>query len=70
MFAGKVSSLKIHKEEASIVSESQECGICFSNESDIKFQPGDTVICYENIQKAGQLEWEPGYLDNSSQTLY
>lgn len=60
---GPLAFLKHHKDEVSVIPAEKECGVCFSADSPINFQEGDTVICYQLVEEDQTLDWQPGFAE-------
>ncbi|KAK4306798.1 hypothetical protein Pmani_021406 [Petrolisthes manimaculis] len=57
---GKLSSMRHVKAEVNSIPRGGECGLKLEDE-EVRFQPGDTLICYQ-INNVKQLtEWDPGF---------
>ena len=56
----KLSSLKIKKEEASVINQGQECGLRLECDP-VRFEPNDEIIFYEKRKVARTIDWDPGF---------
>ncbi|KAK3884558.1 hypothetical protein Pcinc_011182 [Petrolisthes cinctipes] len=57
---GKLSSMRHVKAEVNSIPRGGECGLKLEDE-EVRFQPGDTLVCYQ-INEVKQLtEWDPGF---------
>uniref|UniRef100_T1JA40 Translation initiation factor IF-2, mitochondrial n=1 Tax=Strigamia maritima TaxID=126957 RepID=T1JA40_STRMM len=60
LFDGSLSSMKHLKTEVNSIKKNIECGLRLSD-SDIRFQQGDTLICYEMVEADQKIDWDPGF---------
>jgi len=60
VYLGELASLKHHKEEVSEILMNQECGVRV-DDSDVRFQAGDTVLAIETREEANTCKWDPGF---------
>ena len=56
----QASSLKQKKDEVSMVTQGQECGLRLQGDP-VRFEPNDQVIFYEKIKSARTIDWDPGF---------
>ncbi|XP_067130192.1 translation initiation factor IF-2, mitochondrial [Centruroides vittatus] len=57
---GKLGSLRHQKDEVKSIKKDVECGIRLEN-PDVRFQAGDTFICYEILKVEQKIDWDPGF---------
>ena len=57
---GPVNSLKHFKDEVSSVGMGKECGLRFQD-SDVRFETGDVIICFEDRTQIPAVEWDTGF---------
>ena len=57
---GHVDSLKHFKDETATVGVGKECGLKLAD-TQVRFQSGDTVVCYELKPEIPDLEWDTGF---------
>ncbi|XP_063869292.1 LOW QUALITY PROTEIN: translation initiation factor IF-2, mitochondrial-like [Scylla paramamosain] len=57
---GELSSMRHLKEEVESITRGKECGLCFADH-DLRFQSGDTLICYRIKQVPQTTDWDPGF---------
>ena len=55
-----VESLKHFKDEATTVGVGKECGLKLVDH-EVRFQAGDTLVCYELKPEIPDLEWDTGF---------
>ncbi|KAF6209514.1 hypothetical protein GE061_015261 [Apolygus lucorum] len=60
IYDGTLSSLRHLKDEVDSIKKDLECGIRLSDTS-VRFQQGDTLICYKINKKGDVIEWDPGF---------
>ena len=58
--SGELSSMRHLKEEVESIARGKECGLCFADH-DLRFQSGDTLICYRIKQIPQTVDWDPGF---------
>ncbi|XP_050685340.1 translation initiation factor IF-2, mitochondrial-like [Leptidea sinapis] len=59
VFEGKLASMKHLKEEVTTIKNDTECGLRF--EPGLEVQPGDTVLCYREVDVHEGTRWDPGF---------
>lgn len=59
LWEGSLSALKHHKDDVGSVKVGMDCGL--SADGDVSFSPGDTIICYEQVQTNQTTSWDPGF---------
>ncbi|XP_012254880.2 translation initiation factor IF-2, mitochondrial [Athalia rosae] len=57
---GPLESMRHIKTEVDSIKNGVECGIRFKD-SEISFQPGDTLICFKLIDQPQKCKWDPGF---------
>lgn len=57
---GELFSMRHLKEEVESIARGKECGLRFDDQ-DLRFQPGDTLICYRIKQVSQTTDWDPGF---------
>lgn len=57
--AGSLATLKHHKDDVQTVKTGMECGL--SADRDIKFEPGDVVMCFKEVDVPQVTSWDPGF---------
>ncbi|CAH1790689.1 unnamed protein product [Owenia fusiformis] len=60
IYEGSLTSLKHFKTEVDTIKTDVECGIAFKN-INVPLRPGDTVVCYENVDVKQTIDWDPGF---------
>eukprot|EP00088_Acartia_fossae_P039415 TRINITY_DN4102_c0_g1_i3.p1 TRINITY_DN4102_c0_g1~~TRINITY_DN4102_c0_g1_i3.p1 ORF type:complete len:762 (-),score=153.60 TRINITY_DN4102_c0_g1_i3:393-2633(-) len=60
VYDGKLAMLKHHKDEVDEVKSGMECGLKVDN-SDLKFESGDEIICYTTTMDREKTSWDPGF---------
>lgn len=60
IFDGKLASLKHLKNEANSIKKDVECGLRLED-PEVRFQAGDTIICYERVKVEQKIDWNPGF---------
>lgn len=58
--SGRIDSLKHFKDETQTVHLGKECGLKFVD-TDVRFQSGDTIVCYELKPEIPELNWDTGF---------
>jgi len=61
VYSGKISSLKHFKDELPTIGVGKECGLKFGDDTDVTFQSGDVLVCYELKPEIPTLEWDTGF---------
>ena len=56
----RLSSLKHKKDEVSVVTQGQECGLRLQGDP-VRFEPNDEIIFYEKRKAARTIDWDPGF---------
>ncbi|CAG0888548.1 unnamed protein product, partial [Darwinula stevensoni] len=57
---GSLSSMRHLKNEVDAIKKDTECGLCFQDIS-LRFQPGDTIICFQIVKQPQKIDWDPGF---------
>lgn len=57
---GELSSMRHLKDEVESIARGKECGLRFADE-ELRFQPGDTLICYKINLVPQRSDWDPGF---------
>lgn len=57
---GTLTMLKHHKDEVDEVRSGQECGLMVDDDQ-IKFLPGDEILCYNIRLVRNKTSWDPGF---------
>lgn len=57
--AGSLAALKHHKDDVQVVKVGMECGL--SVDGDVAFNPGDIIVCYEEVDTPQVTSWNPGF---------
>jgi len=60
LYVGDLASLKHHKDEVSEIVQNQEGGLRV-NDSELRFQEGDTVLAIEKREERNTTNWNPGF---------
>lgn len=60
MHEGQLYSMRHLKNEVDSVKKDVECGLRLTD-GEVRFQPGDTIICYERIKVPQKTDWDPGF---------
>ncbi|XP_046622262.1 translation initiation factor IF-2, mitochondrial isoform X1 [Neodiprion virginianus] len=58
--SGPVESLRHIKSEVETIKNGVECGLRLKD-PEVKFQPGDTLVCYNLVDEEQKCEWDPGF---------
>ena len=58
--SGELSSMRHLKEEVDGIARGKECGLRFTDQ-DLRFEAGDTLICYRVKQVQQTTDWDPGF---------
>ncbi|XP_056136024.1 translation initiation factor IF-2, mitochondrial [Lampris incognitus] len=56
---GSLTALKHHKDDVQTVKLGMDCGI--SIDAGVEFTPGDSIVCYQEVQSQDQISWDPGF---------
>lgn len=59
LIAGSLAALKHHKDDVQTVKTGMECGL--SADGDTIFEPGDVVVCFEEVDVPQVTSWDPGF---------
>ncbi|KAJ8392423.1 hypothetical protein AAFF_G00075480 [Aldrovandia affinis] len=59
LWEGSLTTLKHHKEAVQTVKTGMECGLSLDQDQD--FEPGDIIVCYEEVEKPQTISWNPGF---------
>lgn len=57
--AGSLVALKHLKDDVQTVRTGMECGL--SADSDVAFEAGDVIVCFEELDGAQVTSWDPGF---------
>ncbi|XP_069956941.1 translation initiation factor IF-2, mitochondrial [Cherax quadricarinatus] len=57
---GLLSSMYHIKSEVATITRGKECGLKFVDEL-LRFQPGDTLVCYQMNKVSQVTDWDPGF---------
>ena len=57
---GRVDSLKHFKDESASIGVGKECGLKLLDTT-VRFQSGDTLVCYELKPEIPDLDWDTGF---------
>jgi translation initiation factor IF-2 len=60
VFEGNLVSLKHLRDEVNEIPQGKECGLRIQD-SNIRFDSGDVITCYEIHQESRQTDWSPGF---------
>ncbi|XP_004609267.1 translation initiation factor IF-2, mitochondrial isoform X1 [Sorex araneus] len=60
IWKGSLTSLKHHKDDASVIKSGMDCGLSLDEEN-IEFKIGDQIICYEEKEVPAKISWDPGF---------
>lgn len=60
VFQGRLASMKHLKNEVESIKKDVECGIRLEDPQ-VKFKPGDTLVCYRMKQVAQKIDWDTGF---------
>ncbi|VVC33349.1 Translation protein, beta-barrel domain,Translation initiation factor IF- 2, domain [Cinara cedri] len=60
IYKGKLSSMRHLKDEVSTIKTNMECGLRLEDTS-IRLQPGDKIVCYTLREKQQEIDWETGF---------
>ncbi|XP_074521137.1 translation initiation factor IF-2, mitochondrial [Halichoeres trimaculatus] len=59
VWEGSLAALKHHKDDVQTVKTGMECGLSAIGHGD--FRPGDTVVCFEEVEAPQLTSWDPGF---------
>ncbi|XP_030275144.1 translation initiation factor IF-2, mitochondrial [Sparus aurata] len=59
LWEGSLAALKHHKDDVQVVKVGMECGL--SVDGDVAFNPGDVIVCYEEVDTPQVTSWNPGF---------
>ncbi|KAM9792848.1 translation initiation factor IF-2, mitochondrial [Neosynchiropus ocellatus] len=59
LWEGLLVALKHHKDEVQTVRTGMDCGL--SIDTDVEFQPGDLIVCFEEVEVPQVISWDPGF---------
>ncbi|CAL1269853.1 unnamed protein product [Larinioides sclopetarius] len=57
---GLISSLRHEKSDVETIKKDVECGLMVAD-TEISFEPGDIIICYDPKSVAQETDWNPGF---------
>ncbi|KAM9363223.1 translation initiation factor IF-2, mitochondrial isoform 1-T1 [Symphorus nematophorus] len=57
VWEGSVAALKHHKDDVQTVKAGMECGLS----ADADFQPGDVIVCLQEVAAPQVTSWDPGF---------
>lgn len=60
VLTGELSSMRHLKDEVESIARGKECGLRFEDD-ELRFQPGDTLICYRIREVPQKTDWDPGF---------
>ncbi|XP_051020725.1 translation initiation factor IF-2, mitochondrial [Acomys russatus] len=60
IWKGSLTSLKHHKDDASVIKTGMDCGLSLDEEK-VEFKVGDEVVCYEENEVPAKTSWDPGF---------
>ena len=60
IFKGEATEIRHLKEEVDVIQNNMDCGIRLKDFNE-EYKPGDEIICYKNVQKTQETDWDPGF---------
>ena len=48
------------KNEVDSVKKDVECGLML-DDPEVRFQPGDVLVCYRTVRREQTTDWDPGF---------
>ncbi|XP_037076687.1 translation initiation factor IF-2, mitochondrial-like [Pollicipes pollicipes] len=57
---GAMASMRHLKNEVDTIKKDVECGLMLAD-TEVRFEPGDTLICYRTVQREQTTNWDAGF---------